>query len=80
MFYCDTPNLDLGLHHSFTVLTDLQILGCELHTNAFGVAGGAIALSRSLAVIRERRQREEKGKDSESMERRKRREGNDVKG
>jgi len=41
MFYCSTPNL--GLNRSLGVLctwvkllTDLQILGCELHKNAFG--------------------------------------------
>jgi len=28
------------------LLTDLQILGCELHKNAPGPAGGAIALPR----------------------------------
>jgi len=39
-------------------LTDLQILGFELHENAFGgralpgPAGGAIALPQALAVIR----------------------------
>ena len=44
--------------HVGKTLTDLQILGCELHQNAFGdrgPAGGAIALYCSpdiLAVIR----------------------------
>jgi len=39
-------------------LTDLQILGCELHLIAFGgwallePAGGAIALPTPLAIIR----------------------------
>jgi len=43
------------------LLTDLQMLGCELHKNAFGgralpvPAGGAIALPQNpLAVIRGR--------------------------
>ena len=49
-------------------LRDLQILGCELHKNAFGgralpgPAGGAIALPRSLAVIRGRGGRKGEGK------------------
>jgi len=46
----------------------LQILGCELHKNAFGgralpgPAGGAIALPNPLAVIRVRGRREGKEK------------------
>jgi len=45
-------------------LADFQILGCELHQNAFGglappgPAGGAIVLPRPLAVIREGRKGE----------------------
>jgi len=41
-------------------VTDLQILGCELHQNAFGGRappgpdGGAIAFPRFLSAIRER--------------------------
>ena len=44
--------------HAGKTLTDLQILGSELHQNAFegrappGPAGGAIAHPRPLAVIR----------------------------
>jgi len=54
------------------LLTDVQILGCELHKNAFGgralpgPAEGAIALPQTpLAVIRGRGKREEEGKGSE---------------
>jgi len=55
MFYCNytpTPNLGstLGVLCAWVKLsTDLQILGCELHKNAFGgPAEGAIALPQSL--------------------------------
>jgi len=55
--------------HVGKTLTDLQILGCELHQNAFGgrappaPAGGAIALPRppSRHKGREWRGRERKG-------------------
>jgi len=63
MLYCNSPNL--GLNRNLGVLcawvkllTDLQILGYELHKNVFvgrappRPARGAIALPRHLAGIR----------------------------
>jgi len=55
------------LVHVGETLTDLQILGCELHKNALGGRAlpdplGAIVLHRPLAVIRGGREgKEEKG-------------------
>ena len=53
------------------LLTDLQILGCELHRNAFGgralpgPAGGAIALPQTLSRYKERKGSEREGKGFE---------------
>ena len=64
-------------------LTDLQILGRELHKNAFGgralpgPAGGAIALPQ--AVIRDWEEEERKERVGDSTEGRKGKEGKDVK-
>ena len=57
------------IEHVGETLTELQILGCELHKNAFGgrapqePAGRAIALPQTLAVIKGKggKEREEKG-------------------
>ena len=48
------------------LLTGLQILGCVLHKNAPGPAGGAIALPKNfLGVIKGKERRGGKGKGCE---------------
>jgi len=65
-----------------TLLTDLQILGCELHKNAFGgrapprPAGGAIALPQAPSHCKGER----RGKGDERVGNRKREEGNGREG
>jgi len=52
MFYCGAANLNVGV-----TFNRLQILGCELHKNAFGgpdLLGSYSAPPDSLAVIRGR--------------------------
>jgi len=58
MFYCNAPSLGSAWASIVNMLTDLQILGCELNKHAFGgrtpprPAGGAIALPQPPNVIR----------------------------
>ena len=55
MFYCNTPNVCLNpsltvlssLMCMYVKLTDLQILGCELHKNAFGASSLTRCMSYS---------------------------------